>query len=78
MNHADLNAYNLQVDGQDRLWLLDFDRGRLSSAGPWRQQNIARLHRSLLKVKSLDKRIHFSKSVWEQFLDGYFSVSRSA
>ena len=78
VNHPDLNAYNLQVDNQDNLWLLDFDRGKFSSGGPWRQKNIARLHRSFLKVKGLDKNINFAKQNWEQFLDGYFSVSRSA
>lgn len=78
VNHPDLNAYNLQVDKQDNFWLLDFDRGKFSSSGPWRQQNIARLHRSFLKVKGLDKNINFEKQNWEQFLNGYFSVSRSA
>ena len=66
VNHADLSAYNVQVDTDDKLWVLDFDRGRISSNGPWRQQNIARLHRSFMKVSSLDDRLNFSDEDWEQ------------
>jgi len=76
--HADLNAYNVQVDQEDRLYLLDFDRGRLLEPGIWRQKNMARLHRSLKKIKALDKQCHFSKAEWNELLEGYFSESRSA
>ncbi len=75
--HADLNAYNVQVDRDDKLYLLDFDRGTLLQPGIWRQKNIARLHRSLRKIKSLDKRASFSKAEWNELLEGYFSESRS-
>jgi len=76
--HADLNAYNIQVDQQDQLHLLDFDRGRILQPGVWRQKNIARLHRSLQKIKALDERLNFSRQNWNQLLEGYFSESRSA
>jgi 3-deoxy-D-manno-octulosonic acid kinase len=76
--HADLNAYNVQVDSEDRLTLLDFDRGELLPPGIWRQKNIARLHRSLQKIRRLDKRVNFSKAEWNELLEGYFSESRSA
>jgi 3-deoxy-D-manno-octulosonic acid kinase len=76
--HADLNAYNVQVDQADRLHLLDFDRGRILPAGVWRQKNIARLHRSLQKVKKLDERLCFTTQDWNQLLEGYFNESRSA
>ncbi|WP_155196211.1 3-deoxy-D-manno-octulosonic acid kinase [Orrella sp. JC864] len=49
--HADLNAYNLLFDAQDRPWLIDFDRARegpLSAAQ--RLGNLRRLARSLEKV----------------------------
>lgn len=78
VDHADLNAYNVQVDLADRVHLLDFDKGRLRPPGVWQQKNMARLHRSLQKIKMLDERVHFSRQVWEQLLDGYFSASRSA
>jgi 3-deoxy-D-manno-octulosonic acid kinase len=69
--HADLNAYNVQVDAGDRVFLLDFDRGRLRPPGAWRQSNLARLRRSLDKLKGLDPDLHFDPADWEALLDGY-------
>lgn len=76
--HADLSAYNIQIDKNDKLWLVDFDRGRLRQPGSWQQKNLARLHRSLQKIKRLDPELHYSETNWEQILDGYFSSSRFA
>ena len=78
VNHADLNAYNLQIRRDDKMFLLDFDRGKIMSSGQWKQKNIGRLHRSLRKIKQADNRIHYSAANWDQFLEGYFSASRSA
>ncbi len=75
--HADMNAYNLQIDEHDNLWMLDFDKGRLMQPGPWRQQTLNRLHRSLKKVGMLDPKIHFHQPQWDALLEGYFSASRS-
>ncbi len=76
--HADLNAYNVQLDDDGDVWLIDFDRGRLRSAGPWQQHNLNRLHRSLEKVRSMDPGVHYAKENWEQLLEGYFDAARSA
>ena len=76
--HADLNAYNVQVDELGRVYLLDFDRGKILPAGVWQQKNLARLHRSLQKIKRLDGRLHFKPGNWNELLEGYFSASRSA
>lgn len=76
--HADMNAYNLQIDKKDRLWMLDFDKGCLKEPGPWQQQTLSRLHRSLRKIKSLDPQLHFAQRNWKQLLEGYFEASRSA
>jgi len=76
--HADLNAYNVQVDQADQLQLLDFDRGKILQRGVWQQKNIARLHRSLQKIKGLNNRVNFTAANWDQLLEGYFSESRSA
>lgn len=76
--HADMNAYNVQLDENDVLWLLDFDRGRLLPAGTWKQKTLARLHRSLQKIRQLEPGVYFKDSDWEQFLQGYFSESRSS
>ena len=75
--HADMNASNLQIDENGELWMLDFDRGRLLQPGPWQQQTLKRLHRSLQKIRSLDPKISFQAPQWEALLEGYFSASRS-
>lgn len=69
--HADLTAHNLQIDSDDRLYLLDFDRGRImGSAGGWRRGNLERLHRSLRKI-SADGCVRFGERDWELLLAGY-------
>lgn len=75
--HADMNAYNIQVDEEEQVWLLDFDRGKLDASGTWKQETLGRLHRSLRKVSALSPRLHFVEADWEQLLEGYFSSSRS-
>jgi 3-deoxy-D-manno-octulosonic acid kinase len=76
--HADLNVSNVQLDGGDALWLLDFDRGRLLPPGPWQQRNLARFHRSLRRLRQFNLAVHYSEKDWNQFLKGYFDTSRSA
>ncbi len=76
--HADLNAYNVQIDRDGLVWLLDFDKGALRQPGTWQQQTLSRLHRSLHKITGLDPRLNFRSENWEQLLEGYFNASRSA
>ena len=78
VNHADLSAHNIQLDESGDLWLLDFDQARLLPAGAWRQKNLARLHRSLQKIRRLNPGVDYQERDWEQFLAGYFQASRSA
>lgn len=52
LDHADLNAHNILFDDRGRGWLIDFDRGALRiPATRWREANLARLLRSLLKLR---------------------------
>ncbi|MFT4198199.1 MAG: 3-deoxy-D-manno-octulosonic acid kinase [Pseudoxanthomonas sp.] len=52
LDHADLNATNILFDRNGRGWVIDFDRGRLRiPATAWREANLARLRRSLLKLR---------------------------
>ncbi|MGO3128344.1 MAG: 3-deoxy-D-manno-octulosonic acid kinase [Luteimonas sp.] len=52
LDHADLNAHNILFDGVGKGWLIDFDRGGLRIPETrWREQNLARLKRSLLKLR---------------------------
>ncbi|MYN13834.1 3-deoxy-D-manno-octulosonic acid kinase [Pusillimonas sp. TS35] len=50
--HADLNAYNILLDQQGKVWLIDFDKGSVRSmlSAERRQGNLLRLRRSLAKV----------------------------
>ena len=49
--HADLNAYNILIDANDRVWLIDFDRSTLGGISDrQRHANLERLARSLRKV----------------------------
>ena len=75
--HADMNAYNVQIDTDELVWMLDFDKGALKAPGPWQQETLSRLHRSLQKIVGLDPRLHFRSANWEQLLEGYFNASRS-
>lgn len=75
--HADMNAYNLQIDGDGDLWMLDFDKGRIAAPGRWQQQTLARLHRSLDKVAGMDSEVRFTPADWDALMAGYFE-SRSA
>jgi 3-deoxy-D-manno-octulosonic acid kinase len=75
--HADMNAYNLQIDTSGDLWMLDFDKGALRPLGTWQQETLGRLHRSLHKIVGLDPKLNFRARNWEQLLEGYFDASRS-
>ena len=50
VQHADLTANNIMLRGNDEVWVLDFDRGRLREPGAWRGRVLDRLARSLAKL----------------------------
>lgn len=67
--HADLNAHNILVDGTGGVWLIDFDRGeRRSGDAAWKQENLARLKRSLHKSDPAEAVI---AQGWAALLDAY-------
>ena len=69
--HADLNAKNILVSG-DNFTLIDFDRGELRKPSPkWQQANLDRLLRSFNKEKGKLPKLHFSEQNWQQLLAGY-------
>lgn len=72
--HADLNAHNVLV-GLRELYLIDFDRGRLRPpAHAWRQANLARLRRSLVKLGAADQGVPAMQSgIWEPLMQAYAS-----
>ncbi|MBD3897060.1 3-deoxy-D-manno-octulosonic acid kinase [Halomonas sp. ML-15] len=52
LDHVDLNARNLLVDAEMRVWLIDLDRCRLRRPGAWQAANLDRLARSLAKFNA--------------------------
>lgn len=68
VHHADLNANNILLGTDLNVYLLDFDRGRIRAHGPWEDQVLARLRRSLLKVKGQRADVRFGDREWAWLL----------
>jgi 3-deoxy-D-manno-octulosonic acid kinase len=71
VDHADLNAHNILLHGQDGVCVIDFDRGRLRARGRWMRANLRRLRRSLDKVSRDLPPGRFSATAWGWLLSGY-------
>src|SRR6056297_979845 len=69
--HADLNAHNIQLGAEGAVWLLDFDRGRLRRPGAWQRRNLARLLRSLEKLRAGVSGFRYETGDWRQLVAGY-------
>lgn len=71
--HADLNAHNMLIDAGGKVWLIDFDRGRLRvPSQDWQQANVRRLRRSLDKLGGI------GESSWKALLAGYTAAMSGA
>lgn len=69
--HADLNAHNLLLRGDQTVHLIDFDRGALRRPGLWRDGNLVRLRRSLEKLGDASAASLFAEEDWHCLLAGY-------
>jgi len=76
--HADLNAHNILLSEDAKVYLIDFDRCQLRKAGWWRDGNLVRLRRSLEKVTYAMPSDRFTESDWHGLLDGYRQTSGDA
>jgi 3-deoxy-D-manno-octulosonic acid kinase len=76
--HADLNANNILFDEHDRVYLIDFDRGAIKNPAAWKQANLQRLQRSLLKLQGLHGIFHFGPDDWRDLLAAYAAASSSS
>lgn len=74
VHHADLNANNIMLSGAD-VYLLDFDRGRIRARGAWESVVIARLKRSLEKLRAPDPQMQFGDSEWRALRGGLVETS---
>ena len=65
--HADLNVYNILWDEEGKVWLIDFDRGRLGPlSDAQRAANLSRLLRSFKKMG-----VSQEQRCWSALLEGY-------
>ena len=72
--HHDLNAHNILVDGENQVWLIDFDRGeQRDNQDKWPADNMARLLRSFRKEKVRVTSFQWQESNWQALLSGYQS-----
>jgi 3-deoxy-D-manno-octulosonic acid kinase len=71
VDHADLNAHNILLDGSQSISVIDFDRGRLRAPGRWTLRNMRRLERSLAKVSMSWPPDRFTPPDWQRLLAGY-------
>ena len=70
--HADLNAHNVLMDEHDRIWIIDFDRGKINPMIPrWKMWNLKRLKRSLDKLHTQNPSMSFSPKAWKALLTSY-------
>jgi 3-deoxy-D-manno-octulosonic acid kinase len=74
VDHADLNAHNILLDGNQSIRVIDFDRGRLRTPGGWTSRNLLRLERSLAKISLSLPPDRFTPADWKELLSGYQAV----
>ena len=88
--HDDLNASNILLDHEQRVYLIDFDKGEIRTQteededqpAPWKQKNLQRLHRSLLKQQGImqagQASFYFTEDDWQCLLKAYKKQGRTA
>ncbi len=76
--HADLNAHNVLV-AAEQLYLIDFDRGcQREPAEAWRQANLQRLRRSLVKLGAAAQgEANFEEQLWKPLVYRYERTLRA-
>ncbi|MCC7255674.1 MAG: 3-deoxy-D-manno-octulosonic acid kinase [Dokdonella sp.] len=76
--HADLNAHNILIGADGKVWLIDFDRGRLRPPRlAWQRANLGRLRRSLDKLGA--RRVaEFDRRFWHPLLAAYHAQMAQA
>ncbi len=72
--HHDLNAHNILIDENNKIWLIDFDRGEQRAVKTdWQQGNLSRLLRSFNKELNKLPKFHWQPENWQQLMQGYNS-----
>ncbi len=68
--HSDLNRRNILLQDGQSVWLIDFDKCARRAPGAWGQENLDRLHRSLMKDDGQGA-LHWSEADWAALLTAY-------
>ncbi|GHE97079.1 3-deoxy-D-manno-octulosonic acid kinase [Thalassotalea profundi] len=72
--HHDLNAHNILIDKNNKVWVIDFDQGEQRVIQKsWQQANIKRLLRSFNKEKQKLPSFHWQFNDWKILMEGYLS-----
>ena len=73
--HADLNANNILLDTESKVYLIDFDKGEIRGDQlkntQWMRDNLQRLKRSLLKQQAIHPDYHFNEKNWQTLISAY-------
>lgn len=81
--HDDLNANNILIDDNHKIFIIDFDKGKVVddktiTSNEWKQQNLERLLRSLNKEKKKNDHLCFTQENWQKLLKGYKEEERKS
>ena len=70
VDHPDLTAHNVLLDGAGNPFLVDFDNAQRKPPGAWQRAGLERFNRSLRKV-ALETGTEFDADAWEELQAGY-------
>ena len=72
IEHVDLNANNILLDAEDKIYLIDFDRClQRKYSDSWGTRGLQRLKRSLLKIRAAHKHLAFTEQDYCLLLAAY-------
>lgn len=71
VHHPDINASNILIHGDGRLFLIDFDKARLGANAVQLRADLQRLRRSFEKYRLRQQGFHFNSGSWRHLLSGY-------
>jgi 3-deoxy-D-manno-octulosonic-acid transferase len=71
VHHSDLNAHNILIDALGEVWLVDFDKCERRAGEGWKNENLARLLRSLRKEKARQQLLLWDETHWRAVMEGY-------
>ncbi len=69
--HADLNAHNILFDAQQRIFVIDFDRGHARANRGAQAGNLRRLRRSLNKLQNAVDQRDFDQHLWDTLFSAF-------